>query len=78
MKHWKIGDKVKINLQTIKDGSKSIKVYPSEEFVNRISKFKDYIGVVSHTFAPSYDATVTFEGYHSFHVKGNWIKTVEE
>jgi len=74
-----VGDIVTVtdkNLQTVIDSNRSIKVYPSDSYVN---KFKNYLGEkgkVTFIFSNGYEATVEFEDGQAFHVKSNYVTKV--
>jgi hypothetical protein len=56
-------------------GNRSIKAYPSDEFLTRLEKYVGMEGVVTHDFTPSYERTIRFGNDH-FHMKDHWVETL--
>ena len=76
-KYRAAGTKVQItkaSFANIASGNRSIKVFPSSDFVNRINKYIGQVGIITLTFLPSYEVNVTFPDGQTFQVKDSWIE----
>ena len=58
------------------NGNKSIKVYPSSDYVAKIEKYIGQPAVVTDDFSPSYERTIRFDDGQHFHVKDNWVESL--
>ncbi len=76
--NWKVGDKVVVtenSLETMKNGNRSINVYPSDSYLKNIKRVfeKKEVGEVTNRFDPGYEMTVKFPS-GSFHMKDNYVE----
>ena len=74
-----VGDEVTItdkNLQTVIDGNRSIKVYPSDNYVKKFKNYLNKNGKITYIFSGGYQATVEFEDGQDFHVKSNYVTKI--
>lgn len=83
---WNKGDKITLtqaNIETMKSSNRSSANpgYPSADFIAKAEKFVGCHGEVTHTFEPSYEITVFFNGEGDdigyFHMKDHWISKSE-
>lgn len=75
---YQIGDSILItkkNWQTVCNSNRSILAYPNDSFVNTVYglMMNETVGIVTHTFLPSYEITVNFTNDVALHMKDNWI-----
>jgi hypothetical protein len=75
---WNIGDRVIVtqsNLQTIRNGNRSIHAFPSQLVVDQMKDLVDneILGTVEYRFTPGFEVNVRFDNGEIYQMKDHWI-----
>lgn len=76
---YSVGQQVRLTAASFlraRDQSRSIKFYPSEACLEALKPLVGQVGVVTHTFEPRYEVTVSFYG-KPFHMRDDWVEPHE-
>lgn len=77
--NYQVGDKVTITnkaLRNIINANKSIKAFPSDNFVDICKSLVNVPGKVTKKFPPGYEVNVTFQTGITIQLKDHWIEKI--
>jgi hypothetical protein len=56
------------------NASRSVELYPSSEFVEKLRPYIGKNATVTHVFPPGYEMSIQFEDGKAFHAKDSWVQ----
>lgn len=76
MHKYKVGEHCTLteeNFNVIQSANRSIKCYPSDSYVQAISRYVGQTATITHVFSDGYEFSMKFDDGHSFHAKSNYV-----
>lgn len=76
MRAYKVGETCTLteeNFQTIQAANRSIKCYPSDRYLQSISRYVGQDATILNVFSDSYEFTIKFADGQLFYAKSNFV-----